>query len=487
MRVLRSEQELELLISIKEKATKFNELFIQSKELIIAYTDVALAEINKEIEEDKTFYNQKKNEVERWYKKSILDVRNQVFNFQENSGYMLMPFTDNRWNNYKTPKHESSLIMLGNKVISNGRDELEIPYMISFKDSNNLLFLETGEELVKSVLLRYFLIIPAGKLDVIIIDDSKKLGQNMRNFLKFKEYNSKLINEKIYTEEREIDDQISDTWNKVQDRAQNYLGVKQCKDIHEFNNRFKENQLNYKIVVLLSFPKQISKKSLDNLNKILKHGPKCGVYTFISADNKHDLPSDFVVGNINDIINPIEKVSETQFKLNKTVFIAERLDDVRTNYIIDEIGKNYLELENERISEQQQKDIERERRESKNLLFDELESEYTQEEIWWRATSNTKLEALIGKTINGKLQNITFEDSFVHALIAGTTGSGKSALLHTIILSLALKYSPEELELYLLDFKEGLEFNAYKNLPHAKLVSIKSDRELGTELSHPVN
>ena len=129
----------------------------------------------------------------------------------------------------------------------------------------------------------------------------------------------------------------------------------------------------------------------------------------------------------------------------------------------------------------------RERRESKNLLFDELESEYTQEEIWWRATSNTKLEALIGKTINGKLQNITFEDSFVHALIAGTTGSGKSALLHTIILSLALKYSPEELELYLLDFKEGLEFNAYKNLPHAKLVSIKSDRELGTELSHPVN
>ena len=68
-----------------------------------------------------------------------------------------------------------------------------------------------------------------------------------------------------------------------------------------------------------------------------------------------------------------------------------------------------------------------------------------------------------------------------HVLISGKTGSGKSTLLHVLITNLALRYSPDEVELYLVDFKKGVEFKAYArvDLPHARVVAIESEREFG--------
>ena len=76
-----------------------------------------------------------------------------------------------------------------------------------------------------------------------------------------------------------------------------------------------------------------------------------------------------------------------------------------------------------------------------------------------------------------------------HALLAGKTGSGKSNLLHVLIHTLCEKYSPEEIDLYLLDYKESTEFNVYAAppLPHARLVATESDPEYGvTVLRHLV-
>ena len=53
-----------------------------------------------------------------------------------------------------------------------------------------------------------------------------------------------------------------------------------------------------------------------------------------------------------------------------------------------------------------------------------------------------------------------------HGLIAGTTGSGKSVMLQTYILSLALNYSPEQVQFILIDYKGGGMADAFRNLPH---------------------
>ena len=54
----------------------------------------------------------------------------------------------------------------------------------------------------------------------------------------------------------------------------------------------------------------------------------------------------------------------------------------------------------------------------------------------------------------------------VHGMIAGTTGSGKSELLLSMIAAMAIKYDPRIVNFVLVDFKGGAAFEPFKKLPH---------------------
>ena len=73
-----------------------------------------------------------------------------------------------------------------------------------------------------------------------------------------------------------------------------------------------------------------------------------------------------------------------------------------------------------------------------------------------------------GKAVSGGLAKMT------HLLVAGTSGSGKSVFLNEIIISLIMKYSPEELRLILIDPKQ-VEFAVYDKLPHLMINEIIAD------------
>lgn len=71
-------------------------------------------------------------------------------------------------------------------------------------------------------------------------------------------------------------------------------------------------------------------------------------------------------------------------------------------------------------------------------------------------------------------------------IVGGAVGQGKSNLLLNIIYGLALRYSPEELELQLLDFKRGLEFRRFDAdeqgrhwLPHVSVLGLESNHAFG--------
>ena len=71
-----------------------------------------------------------------------------------------------------------------------------------------------------------------------------------------------------------------------------------------------------------------------------------------------------------------------------------------------------------------------------------------------------------------------------HILVGGQTGSGKTVLLKALIYSLADRYSPDELKFFLLDYKDGVEFQQFAPkegapLPHAEVVSMESDAAFG--------
>tara|TARA_B100000579_G_scaffold84072_1_gene65588 strand:+ start:173 stop:2284 length:2112 start_codon:yes stop_codon:yes gene_type:complete len=75
-----------------------------------------------------------------------------------------------------------------------------------------------------------------------------------------------------------------------------------------------------------------------------------------------------------------------------------------------------------------------------------------------------KLPIALGKSISG-LPLVGDLSTMPHLLIAGTTGSGKSVCINTIILSLLYKYTPEKCNLILIDPKM-LELSAYEGIPH---------------------
>lgn len=91
------------------------------------------------------------------------------------------------------------------------------------------------------------------------------------------------------------------------------------------------------------------------------------------------------------------------------------------------------------------------------------------------------LEFEVGMDDRGRLAHLRFgfDPTSNSALLIGSSGSGKSTFLHTIILNGALHYTPLEFQLYLFDFKKGVEFERYARLklPHAAVVSLRSDRD----------
>ena len=77
---------------------------------------------------------------------------------------------------------------------------------------------------------------------------------------------------------------------------------------------------------------------------------------------------------------------------------------------------------------------------------------------------DTKLPIALGKSISG-LPITSDLSTMPHLLIAGTTGSGKSVCINTIILSLLYKHSPEKCKFILIDPKM-LELSTYEGIPH---------------------
>ncbi|MBQ8522420.1 MAG: hypothetical protein IJ458_02010 [Clostridia bacterium] len=71
---------------------------------------------------------------------------------------------------------------------------------------------------------------------------------------------------------------------------------------------------------------------------------------------------------------------------------------------------------------------------------------------------------VLGKDINGSVQFCNL-DKMPHLLVAGSTGSGKSVCLNTMLISMIYKSSPEDLRLILIDPKT-VEFSTYARLPH---------------------
>lgn len=102
---------------------------------------------------------------------------------------------------------------------------------------------------------------------------------------------------------------------------------------------------------------------------------------------------------------------------------------------------------------------------------------------WWGGSARREIVAQVGVDKAGRPIRLSFGmdangQSNSHLVIGGATRSGKSTLLHTLITSLATRYSPDEVQFLLVDGRGGAEMQAYRELPHAQAVSIHTPNDL---------
>ena len=109
--------------------------------------------------------------------------------------------------------------------------------------------------------------------------------------------------------------------------------------------------------------------------------------------------------------------------------------------------------------------------------------DFDPEKQWRRREGRERLAAPFAVTPEGKPVVLDIKESAQqgmgpHGLLIGATGSGKSEVLRTLVLALALTHSPEQLNLVLVDFKGGATFAGMADLPHVSAMISNLESEL---------
>lgn len=98
--------------------------------------------------------------------------------------------------------------------------------------------------------------------------------------------------------------------------------------------------------------------------------------------------------------------------------------------------------------------------------------------------AKSKVTFAVGKDISGKTI-VTDIAKMPHLLIAGATGSGKSVLINTLIMSIIYKANPNDVKLIMVDPKM-VELTAYEDIPHLMIPVVKDPKKASAALSWAV-
>lgn len=237
----------------------------------------------------------------------------------------------------------------------------------------------------------------------------------------------------------------------------------------------------FEIVCAANFPHKTGydSRTIDRLVNIGNIGYVSGKYLIIinNVDKKDELPRDFNMDKFEGAIH-IDLRSPYSYSAN---FKEWQEDGAAMTYISeDECEPAVWRQIVDRIKEFKPKE--------RKITWEEF-IEIADDDVW-KESSREIIETPVGDA-NGKTMSIWFGkkegNNCAHGMLAATTGAGKSNFYHALILGLAKRYSPEELRMYLIDGKNGVEFEVYKSFPHAEVVSLKSSSELaGSILSELV-
>lgn len=313
---------------------------------------------------------------------------------------------------------------------------------------------EKDGQFLREMLMRLLSSASLVQLEVILVD-ALSLGGifNLARRLLDKD-NDFIYQQRILTESEEIKEALKHLYEYLKVNLQEKLAG--YKDFAHYNG-IKEDQLPLK-ALFLSGVDALSSGALYYLEKIMRFGSKNGVLSFVNLESEKNKSAE-------DLKRCAEFFKDrTSFERLKYLN-AEVINDhgIQSQCMQDFATKIKAYYEQKKQVKRELKDLQREQK-------------------FWIKSSQFRVSVPVGWEINHKEVCFEIGEAQNHTLICGRSGSGKSNFLHVLIQNLAFYYAPNEVQLFLLDYKEGVEFNAYADpaiLEHARLVSVASSVSFG--------
>jgi hypothetical protein len=316
----------------------------------------------------------------------------------------------------------------------------------------------------QALMLRFLTALPPGKVRFTIFDPVG-LGDNFAAFMHLADHDEALVSSRIWTEPAHIEKQLADLTVHMENVIQKYLRS-QFRSIEDYNARAGEVAEPYRILVVANFPVNFTPQAARRLVSIVQSGSSCGVYALIGFDTKQALPQSFQIEDLEQLcLNLYWRKERFEFQDPDLDCFPLRLETPPATERVVEIIR--------RVGAQS--------RDANRVQVPFSFIAPKPEEVW-NGDSRKGVSVPLGRAGAVRFQALQLgQGTSQHVLVAGKTGSGKSTLWHALISNLALRYSPSEVELYLIDFKKGVEFKMYadQRLPHARVIAIESEREFG--------
>lgn len=316
-------------------------------------------------------------------------------------------------------------------------------------------------------MLRILAALPPGSVRFTVFDPVG-LGENFAAFMNLADHDELLITHRIWTEPTQLETQLAKLTEHMETVFQKYLRD-EFASIEDYNRQAGEVAEPYRVLVIAGLPAGFAERSLQRLLSIVSKGARCGVATLLACDTRLPRPHGFDLESLEEL-SQVWEWSDNQWVSHQTGPAAVELlpDPVPMPVTVVSLVRRLGEL-------------------SRHIRRVEVPFRRIAPAVadYWTEDSRLGVRVPLGRAGATRLQYLHLgKGTSQHVLIAGKTGSGKSTLLNVIITDLALRYSPRDLEFYLIDFKKGVEFKTYAThqLPHARAIAIESDREFGVSV-----
>lgn len=328
-------------------------------------------------------------------------------------------------------------------------------------------------EILNAAMLAWLRALPPGRARFTLIDPVG-LGESFAGFMRLSDFATSggpLVGPRAWTEARHIEQRLTDLTEHMETVIQKFLRD-QYPTLEAYNKIAGQVAEPYRFVVLPDVPAGLSELAATRLAAILASGARCGVHVLAAVTKREGLANvqglklaDFQRASVQLTRRDGAWIWQPPQELNagasRVVRHVRTPSPERLGEILDQIGRQAVDESRVRVP---------------------FEHVAPQPRQMFTRDSSEGLSIPLGRAGATKLQELRLgEGTKQHVLIAGRTGSGKSTLLHVLVTAASAWYDPTQLELYLVDFKKGVEFKTYAthHLPHARVIAVESDREFG--------